>query len=106
MLSASPAFAGDALWDVFVQHCLSAFEAVLAGDTTAPSTPFDITVTTNSCTASGGDAGDLARLIASRPTAYVEAHPGVWQSDLWREPWIEVTATADSYTVTETDQES
>lgn len=106
----------ESLWDVFETRCLVPYEHIALPDTrgltesagrwTGDGTIW-LELTPDTCTAAGlSTQGALSDLLARRELAYEEVAPGVWLSDLWREPRLEVTATEQSFTARETDLES
>ncbi|MFO6466023.1 hypothetical protein ACK8OR_16645 [Jannaschia sp. KMU-145] len=106
--------AGDALWAFFEARCLVPYEHILSPDTRDlirggadlfRDDTHTLIVTLDTCTAVGRADDDLGTRLAGRER-YEEVAPGVWQSDRWREPRIEVLRDATGYTVRETDLES
>lgn len=104
----------DPVWDVFVARCLAPYEEVMApvtqgladgGGGVWTGNGIVMEVAEDTCAVRGGAPGDLAALLV-RSQAYVPIGDGVWQSDLWREPRIDVETVADGYLVRETDLES
>ncbi|MEM7489941.1 MAG: hypothetical protein AAF390_12550 [Pseudomonadota bacterium] len=75
------------------------------GDVWEGDGPHVLTITADTCAATGTPLGDLAAKLAERQE-YILVRDGVWQSTTWREPRIEVEARPDGYLVRETDLES
>ncbi|GIT92828.1 hypothetical protein JANAI62_32860 [Jannaschia pagri] len=114
---AQPSFAaGDRLWDTFERRCLLPYEHLLTPDmrglTDANGAWSDgsglrVITTESTCAVTGAATASLSARLMGRSDGrrYAEVRAGVWQSDRWREPRIEVEALADGYLVRETDLE-
>lgn len=111
---AGPVGAGP-LWETFEARCLTPYEHLALPDTRgltqaagrwSDGDAIDLELTPETCTALGVAEGSLGDLLATREHPYEEVAPGIWHSDRWREPRLEVTAGPDRFTARETDLES